>query len=229
MSIGCKEETLADGRAVPRNSRELWKKIPPDELYRLISTTADPEAWNHLHDLIYVLLIPQFSKPIVKKRGISIDDQVRHTLCHILNKIRQGTLWLDEPVKFFGLLKIITANCLADVLRKPSMDDRAESFEGNQSTLDVPYSHDVAQEAEISIFTRKVWAAMKKCGLSDKQKRALELSWAMQKGLIDLKNNYQLSERLSREFGEPVSYEEAGQLIYRARQKLINYFRTRGY
>ena len=202
---------------------ELWKKMRPEEHYRRIITGADREAWDHLADLIYILLNKPFQSSKVQQRALSKEDQVKLTLKHILEKIRRNSLFLDDERKFYGLLKTIVTNCLCEVLRKPSVTDNSVPIESISRTL--PASQTTENIFINNILYEKIWQALRKdAEMSDMERRAVEVSWLMNKGLLDdVKNNSQLAQKLSEEFSVKISYAKAASLIHSGQEKLQRY------
>jgi hypothetical protein len=204
-------------------SEDLWKKMRPEEHYRRILYGADREAWDHLADLIYLLLKRPFQSDKVQQRALSIDDQVRQTLKHILEKIRKNKLILHDERKFYGFLKIIVTNCLCEVLRSSSAMEKNIPLESVSNTL--PSSHKTETLFITNILYEKIWQALREeAAMSDMERRAVELSWLMNKGLLDdIKNNSQLARKLTEEFQQKISYEKTGALIHAGQAKLQEY------
>lgn len=220
-----------DGRPIPVNSKALWAKMTPEEHHRrLMMLDEDIEAWQHLGDLIWVRVAhdPRIYR-ILRRGGVSLEDQVRSIMGHILRRIEQGSLPLREPCKFYGWLKTVIIRCLQDVLRKNWVEDDATFLD--ETTL----AHSSTKEDSLDSLERKqlrktIWQAV----LVDapiknpKHRRALELSLQMKMGAIAIKNNDEIAQRLELELGETVTTKEAGQWIHAGKQVLVKYLEEKG-
>ncbi len=170
----------SSNKLTPVNSRALWAKMTPEEHYHRLCQLDDIEAWQHLGDLIWVCIAqdPRMFK-ILHRGGITIEDQVRNTLAHILGKIRDNCLHLDQPEKFYALMKKIAINLMRDVLRSEKVEDG-----DNINLTSNPLSHGRQWECstpcmlEAKLITKFIWEAIltKSPIENPKHRRALALS-----------------------------------------------------
>lgn len=223
----------ADSRPAPANSKELWAKMLPEDHYHRLLRIDDIEAWQHLGDLIWVHIARHHSGRIyniLRRGGRSHEDMVRSIMVHIFRKIREGTLHLSEPGKFYGLLKSIIFHCLCDVLRQPRVEDAIVDLGGEEERL-LPDSSTPEQAVEQKFMTDLIWRAVIVDApiKNPKHRRALELSLKMEMGIIDLKNNQELAERLSLELGEAVSYAQAASWVHSGKEILQQYLVAQGF
>ena len=218
---------------MPVNKREkqvrelpaLWKKMSPADHYHRITTSSDPEAWEHLAELIYALLKKNFGALKINRQALSIEDQVQRTLLHILERIKTNRFKLDDPDKFYGLLKITTMNCLRDVLRHEKTAAQTIPFESMEAILG---STSIRENLEYRILRKMVWdALLHDIKMGALERRALELSWLMNNGFLTIKNDRELAGQLSAEFEKKISVKQIPTLIFRAKQKLTEILRER--
>ena len=220
-------------QTTPVNSQTLWAKMTPEEHYHRLCQ-YDDEAWQHLGDLIWVCIAqdPRMYK-ILHRGGITIEDQVRNTLAHILGKIRDNCLHLDHPEKFYGLMKIIAINLMRDVLRSEKVED------GDNININIAsdqLSHKKQSECsnqctlEAELITKFIWEAILTQSpiKNPKHRRALALSIEMKMGIISISNNSEIAKKLSEEFGEEVSYAKASGWIHLGKTVLVEYLRKNG-
>lgn len=224
------DDCQADGRPFPINSKALWAKMSPGEHYRRLLQIDDFQAWQHLGDLIWVRLKgnPRIYR-ILRRGGGSIEDQVRSIMEHILNKIRTGGLHLDDPKKFYGLLKVIIVNFLCSALRETWIEDDVLSWD--QMVTEQPSVVTSATvNPEDALLEQVIWqAVLSEAPIKDaRHRRAVELSLKMKLGMIDIKNNSELSRQLGEELGEVVSYDQAAAWIHSGMVTLRKYLNAKG-
>lgn len=217
-----------------------WEKMTPAEHYRRISTSANREAWDHLAVLVYKTLVNNCVKLGIV--GVSYEDQVQQTLLHILDKLRTKALKEIDPKRFYGLLKILVVNCLIDTLRKENVDlppaldeegkskDKKKPRKANASMNAVGLedveailasSDNVERSVELRFLKKKIWELLlDEPGIPERERRALDMSWKMDNGYLPISNNTELAQRLSLEFGEAVSYDQAAAMIHNAKKRL---------
>lgn len=224
------DDRQADGRPFPINSKALWAMMSPGDHYRRLLRMDDFEAWQHLGDLIWVRIKanPRMYR-ILRRGGGTIEDQVRSIMEHILHKIRTGGLHLDDPEKFYGLLKVIIVNFLASVLREHWIEDDVLSWD--QMVTEQPSIETATVNPEDLLLEQVIWqAVLSEAPIKDpRHRRAVELSLKMKLGMIKIKNNTELARQLEAELGVVVSYDQAAAWLYSGMATLRQYLEKKGF
>ncbi len=218
---------MVDGRRKKyvRELPAIWRKLSPADHYHRITTSADREAWEHLAELIYALLKKNFNDLKINRQAISIEDQVQYTLVHILERIKSNSFKLDDPDKFYGLLKIVTINCLRDVLRHEKVAAETMPFDIIEGILGTTSGH---ESLEYTILRKMIWEVLlNDIRLRDLERRTLELSWLMNNGFLTIKNDQELAEQLSLEFKRDIPTKQIPTLVFRAKEKLTEVLRKK--
>ncbi|MBV5340743.1 MAG: hypothetical protein J0665_14505 [Deltaproteobacteria bacterium] len=231
INTSATDDCQTDGRPFPVNSKLLWAKISPGDHYRRLLRMNDFEAWQHLGDLIWVRLKgnPRTFK-ILQRGGGTVEDQVRSIMEHILRKIRMGGLHLDDPEKFYGLLKVIIVNYLRSILREHWIEDDVLSWD--QIIAEQPSNMTSASaNPEDVLLQQEIWqTVLSEASVQDaRHRRAVELSLKMKLGVIDIKNNSELARQLSDELGASVSYAQAAAWIHSGMIQLRSYLNQKGF
>ncbi len=225
------DDRQAVGRPFPVNSKALWAKMSPGEHYRRLLQMDDYEAWQHLGDLIWVRLKgnPRIFK-ILQRGGGTVEDQVRSIMEHILRKIRKGGLHLDDPEKFYGLLKVIIVNFLRSILREHWIEDDVLSWEQMLTEQPSIMTSGLANPEDI-LLDQEIWqTVLSEASIKDaRHRRAVELSLKMKLGMISIVNNTELARQLSDELGESVSYAQAAAWIHSGMIQLRHYLNQKGF
>lgn len=215
-----------------------WKKMTPEEHFSRITSGADREAWDHLNKLVYLLVAKNIRQ--LGLRNISAEDQTGETLAHLIEKLRAGKLRMKEPVKFYGLLRVIVLNCLKDKLRDSCGARRKKENNQNQDSpqlqlrsfeyfglslesvgLFLDTGEHVEKTVEHRIILRELlYLLLTEDEFSEDERSAFSLYWSMHSGSAKFSDHSGLTEELSKQLNRKVSYEYAACLIHTAKKKL---------
>ncbi|MFC1523713.1 hypothetical protein ACFL6N_02870 [Thermodesulfobacteriota bacterium] len=185
----------------------IWRKIPPEDLYRRLTGPADREAWDHLTAIVYLLLKKHFFDLNVTK--IEIDDQLQTTLLHILTKIKNGTLTIDDPRRFYGFLRLLVYNLLIDTLRPRNPIDYKVAIVDIEGFLRGK-KHSPQKTAEANDLIQVIWnILLNEADLDDYQREIIKEDWLMKKGASGLKSFQEVTDRVNEILNLSLTYKQA--------------------
>lgn len=225
---------------IPENCYETWKRWKPEEHYQRLFDAADEEARLHLLNLILCRLKSDFYESSILKTGVSRGDLAHQIWVKTIGKIRDGSLVMRVPGKFYSMLKKIIASGITDNYRRfgwryiEHLGDMCQwqssgHVDGDAVDEDQLLVMGNCQNIEMDLHNRYILqqvqlALVKEAPMGDLERKALILSILVKTGQTELSDNGDIARALSNDTGNNISYQMVGTLIHNGMIAFKAYF-----